>query len=108
MTTQPPTMRAPWADIAPHLTQISDEVLFGDVWQHPALSARDRSLATVASLIALYRQNELPFHMAKALENGVSRDELIGLVTHLAFYAGWPCASTALTIARRLFDETPA
>jgi 4-carboxymuconolactone decarboxylase len=98
-------MRAPWGDIAPHLTQISDDVLFDDVWQRPELSPRDRSLVTVAALIALYRSNELPFHMNKALENGVSRDELIEVITHLAFYSGWPTASTAIGIARQIFAD---
>lgn len=104
--TQAP-MRAPWGDIAPRLTEISDRVLFDDVWQRPGLSPRDRSLITVASLIALYRQNELPFHLAKAMENGVTRDELVEAITHLAFYAGWPCAATALGIARTVFDGAP-
>lgn len=104
MTTGTP-MRAPWGDIAPYLTEVTDRVLFDDVWQRPGLSPRDRSLITVAALIAGYRQNELPFHIKKALENGVSRDEVIEAVTHLAFYSGWPTASTALTIARKVFAE---
>ncbi|MGN6849452.1 MAG: carboxymuconolactone decarboxylase family protein [Sphingomicrobium sp.] len=99
-------MRAPWGDIAPHLTEITDRVLFDDVWQRPGLSPRDRSLITVAALIAGYRQNELPFHLRKALENGVTREEIIEMITHLAFYSGWPTASTALTIARQVFAET--
>ena len=102
----PNPMRAPWGDIAPHLTEVTDRVLFDDVWQRPGLSPRDRSLVTVAALVAGYRQNELPFHIKKALENGVTRDELIELITHLAFYSGWPTASTALTIAREVFGET--
>lgn len=104
--TQAP-MRAPWGDIAPKLTEISDRVLFDDVWQRPGLSPRDRSLITVASLIALYRQNELPFHLAKAVENGVTREELIETITHLAFYAGWPCAATALGIASTVYESIP-
>ncbi|HWF76232.1 MAG TPA: carboxymuconolactone decarboxylase family protein, partial [Caulobacteraceae bacterium] len=78
-------------------------VLFGDVWERPGLSKRDRSLITVATLVALYRTNELPFHLRRAQENGVSRDELVELITHLAFYAGWPCAATAVGIARQAF-----
>jgi 4-carboxymuconolactone decarboxylase len=68
-------------------------------------SPRDRSLVTVASLVSLYRSNELPFHLKKALENGVTREELIETITHLAFYSGWPTASTALAVARKVFDE---
>ena len=98
-------MRAPWGDIAPKLTEITDRVLFDDVWRRPGLSARDRSLVTVACLVALYRANELPFHLAKALENGVTRDEIVEAVTHLAFYAGWPTASTAIGIARGVFAD---
>jgi 4-carboxymuconolactone decarboxylase len=101
-------MRAPWGDIAPRLTEISDTVLFADVWRRPGLNPRDRSLITVASLIALYRQNELPFHLRKALENGVTRDELVEMVTHLAFYSGWPTASTALAALRSVFVEADA
>jgi 4-carboxymuconolactone decarboxylase len=98
-------MRAPWRDIAPHLTDISDQVLFDDIWQRQELSPRDRSLVTVAALVAGYRQNELPFHMKKALENGVTREEIIEVITHLAFYSGWPTASTALTVARQVFAD---
>ena len=98
-------MRAPWGDIAPKLTEISDQVLFDDVWQRLELSPRDRSLVTVASLIALYRTNELPFHLRKALENGVTREEIVETITHLAFYAGWPAAATAIGIARDVFAD---
>nr|WP_321808482.1 carboxymuconolactone decarboxylase family protein [Burkholderia sp. BCC1993] len=69
------------------------------------LPPRDRSLITVASLVALYRVNELPFHLKKALDNGITRDELTEAITHLAFYSGWPTASSALPIAQRVFDE---
>lgn len=101
-------MRAPWGDIAPRLTEISDAVLFDDVWRRPGLSSRDRSLVMVASLISLYRGNELPFHLRKALENGVTREEIIEMVTHLAFYSGWPTASSALSIVRQVFKEADA
>ena len=79
--------------------------MFGDVWKRPQLSPRDRSRATVSSLVAQYRINELPFHLKFALENGVTREELIEAITHLAFYAGWPTASTAISVARRVFSE---
>ena len=76
----------PMRDVAPGLADYTENVLFGDVWERPGLSPRDRSLITVATLVALYRTNELPFHLNRALDNGVSREELAELITHLAFY----------------------
>jgi 4-carboxymuconolactone decarboxylase len=96
---------SPFGDIAPALADYTDEVLFGDVWKRPGLAPRDRSLITVATLVALYRVNELPAHLRLALQNGVTRDELAELITHLAFYAGWPTAATAVAIARKVFEE---
>ncbi|HEY1144424.1 MAG TPA: carboxymuconolactone decarboxylase family protein [Sphingomicrobium sp.] len=104
MPTQLP-MRCPWGDVAPRLTEITDELLFDDIWQRPGLSPRDRSLVTISALIAHYRTNELPFHLTKALENGVTRDEIVEAITHLAFYSGWPTAGTAITIARQVFAD---
>lgn len=101
----PDNARKSFGDIAPALAQYTDDVLFGDVWERPGLSPRDRSLITVASLISLYRINELPFHLKKAMENGISRDELIEVITHLAFYSGWPTANTALGIVRKVFAD---
>lgn len=105
MSDHPSNARKSFGHIAPALADYTDKVLFGDVWERPGLSPRDRSLITVASLIALYRTNELPFHLKKALQNGISRDELIEVITHLAFYAGWPTANTAVSIAQRVFEE---
>ena len=96
----------PFADIAPALGKYTDEVLFGDVWERSELSPRDRSLVTITCLVSLYRVNEMPFHFKRALENGVTREEIVETITHLAFYAGWPAASTAVAIARRVFEET--
>src|ERR671932_1715917 len=106
MPDEPLPAGGPFADIAPALQGYTDDVLFGDVWERPGLSKRDRSLITVATLVALYRTNELPFHVKRALENGVTREELVELMTHLAFYAGWPPASSAVAIARRVFAES--
>ena len=108
MPNEPTNGRKAFGHIAPALAEYTDKVLFGDVWERPGLSPRDRSLITVASLISLYRTNELPFHLKKALANGISRDELIEVITHLAFYSGWPTASSALPIAQRVFDEVGA
>jgi 4-carboxymuconolactone decarboxylase len=108
MSEKPVPHRSPFADIAPALATYTDDVLFGDVWERAGLSKRDRSLITVASLIALYRTNELPFHLKYALQNGVTRDELVETITHLAFYAGWPTANTAVGIARKVFSEAGA
>ena len=105
MTDKPSPARQAFGDIAPTLAAYTDEVLFGDVWKRANLSPRDRSLITVASLVSLYRHNELPFHIKRALDNGVTRDEIVELITHLAFYSGWPTASTAVSIARRVFQE---
>ncbi len=104
MTDQPITP-GPYADIAPALDDYTQRVLFGDVWERPQLSKRDRSLVTVAALVAGYRTNELPFHLGRALENGVTRDELVEVITHLAFYAGWPAANMAVGIARQVFAD---
>src|SRR3954469_9658751 len=100
------TPKGPYADVAPALDRITQQVLFGEVWERPGLSKRDRSLITVATLVAQYRTNELPFHLNFALQNGVTMDELAELITHLAFYAGWPPASTAVGIVRKVFAET--
>jgi len=105
MTTGPTQPRGPYADLAPALDDLTQRVLFGEVWERPGLSKRDRSLVTVAALIAGYRTNELPFHLGRALENGVTRDELMESITHLAFSAGWPVANTAVGIARQVLAD---
>ena len=97
--------RRNFGDLAPQLAEITDKVLFGEVWANPALSPRDRSLVTITSLISLYRINELPFHLNLALKNGVTHDEIIATISHLAFYACWPPAITALQLARKTFAD---
>ena len=95
-----------FGDIAPKLADLTDNVIYGDIWERPGLSKRDRSLITVATLVALYRTGQLQGHISRALENGVTKDELIELITHLAFYAGWPNSMTAITIAKEIFEKT--
>ena len=102
-----PATPGPYADIAPALDDYTQRVLYGDVWERPGLSKRDRSLVTVASLVALGRQNELPTHLRLAQQNGLTRDELMEAITHLAFYAGWPSANTAVVVARQVFGLPP-
>lgn len=92
-------------NFAPKLVELTDNVLFGDVWERPELSKRDRSLVTVAALIAMNRPEQLRFHLARARENGVEQDELIEVITHLAFYAGWPNAMTAISVAKEVFQK---
>jgi 4-carboxymuconolactone decarboxylase len=90
-------------DFAPKLASLTDDVLFADVWERPGLSKRDRSLITVATLVALYRTEQMASHMQRAIDNGLSVDELIEAITHIAFYAGWPTAMTGMNTARALF-----
>lgn len=108
MSEEPTNARNSFGDITPKLAEITDKVLFGDIWADPALSPRDRSLVTITVLLALYRTNELPFHLKLALSNGLTKDEIVATLTHVAFYAGWPCAVTGLQIARKVFEETGA
>ncbi|GAA4390121.1 carboxymuconolactone decarboxylase family protein [Tsukamurella soli] len=91
-------------DIAPKLAELTDDVLFGDVWARPGLSPRDRSLITVAALTALGRTDQLRSHLGLALDNGVTTDELAETATHLAFYAGWPAGMTAATTLKQVVD----
>lgn len=105
MPDEPSVARRTIGDFAPKLVELTDTVLFGDIWERPGLSKRDRSLITVTALVALYRPEQLEFHLRRALENGVTRDEIIELITHLAFYAGWPSAMTAINLAKKVFAE---
>lgn len=101
----PPSTVARVRDVFPKLGQLSDDVLFGDVWERKQLAKRDRSLITVAALVTLCRPEQLRGHLWRALDNGVTREEIIELITHLAFYAGWPNAGTAAEVAKQVFQE---
>jgi 4-carboxymuconolactone decarboxylase len=79
--------------------------LFGDVWERPQLSKRDRSLITVAALVALYRTDQLRGHIGRALDNGVTKEEIGEVITHMAFYSGWPTAANAVRVAKEVFDS---
>lgn len=88
------------------MADLTDRVLFGEVWERPQLSKRDRSLATVAALVAMNRPDQLRFHLRFAVENGVKKEELIELITHLAFYSGWPNAMTAVMVAKEVLSQS--
>lgn len=103
--TQPRPSQRAIGDFAPKLAELTDNVLYGDVWERPELSKRDRSLVTVAALIALNRPDQLRSHLARARENSVTQEEVIETITHLAFYAGWPNAVTAIAVAREVFAK---
>ncbi|KPV53824.1 4-carboxymuconolactone decarboxylase [Kouleothrix aurantiaca] len=92
-------------DFAPKLAQLTDEVLFGDVWERAELAPRDRSLVTVAALIAGGNTEQLAGHLSRAKQNGLSETELAEVIIHLAFYAGWPRAMSAVKIAREVFKK---
>lgn len=96
--------RSVMREIAPKLADLTADVLFGDVWEQPDLSKRDRSLITIAVLTATYRTDQLRGHLARALDNGVTKDEIAAMITHVAFYAGWPTAANAVRVAKEVFD----
>ncbi|MCA9833486.1 MAG: carboxymuconolactone decarboxylase family protein [Thermomicrobiales bacterium] len=105
MTQEPSRAQQLMGDIAPKLAELTDDVLFGDVYARPGLSQRDRSLITVAALLSLDRSSQLKSHMGRALDNGVTQEELVEVITQLAFYAGWPCAINAVTTLRTVLEE---
>ena len=101
---QESTIKKTYGDFVPKLVSLTDEVLFGDVWERKELAPRDRSLITVAALIAGGNSEQLSFHLKKAKDNGLTETELKEVITHLAFYAGWPRAMSALSVAKRVFE----
>jgi 4-carboxymuconolactone decarboxylase len=92
-----------FGDFAPALVGFTDDVLFGKVWERPQLSAKDRSLVTVAALTTMGNTDQLVFHLDYAKRNGNREEEMIEAITHLAFYAGWPKAMAAMAVAKRVF-----
>jgi 4-carboxymuconolactone decarboxylase len=91
--------------VVPKLIELTEDVLIGDVWERPELCKRDRSLITVAALVAINRPEQLRVHLGQALENGVTQEELSEVLTHLAFYSGWPTAMSAAGVAVEVFAE---
>ena len=105
MNREPSAAQQAMGDLAPKFAELTDNVLFGDIWERKELSKRDRSLITVSALVALNRTDQLRFHLQRALENGVKKQELIEEITHLAFYSGWPTAVNAVTVAKEVFSK---
>ncbi|WP_344797194.1 carboxymuconolactone decarboxylase family protein [Frondihabitans peucedani] len=97
--------RAMFGDFAPKMAALTDDVLFEDVWNRPELSARDRSLVTVAVLTAQGNTEQLGFHLGRAVENGVTQEELIEAITHVMLYSGWPRGMAAMGVAKNLFTD---
>ena len=94
--------------VAPRLIELTETLVYPDIWERPGLSKRDRSLITVAALIAMYRPDQLKGHTERALANGVTHAEIGELITHLAFYAGWPSAMSAAKVVKQVFEEKKA
>ena len=92
-------------DFAPKMVSLTEDVLFGDIWERNELSPRDRSLITVAALVATGSTEHLPGHLARAQANGLTDTELKEVITHLAFYAGWPNAMSAMAVAKRELEN---
>jgi 4-carboxymuconolactone decarboxylase len=105
MAQQPNPARERLRATFPKMIEVADEVIYGDIWERPELSKRDRSLVVVATLLATYRPEQLRGHLGRALDNGVTKTEIAEVITHLAFYAGWPAAVTARGIAMEVFEE---
>ena len=99
------TSREIMAEVAPKLAELTSDVVFGDVWERSELSKRDRSLITVAVLTALYRTEQLRGHIGRALDNGVTREEIAEVIVHMAFYAGWPTAANAVRVAQEVYAD---
>lgn len=94
--------------VAPRLIELTETLVYPDIWERPGLSKRDRSLITLAALMAMYRPDQLKGHTERALANGVTKEEIGELITHLAFYAGWPSAMSAAKVVKQVYEEKKA
>jgi 4-carboxymuconolactone decarboxylase len=93
------------AAVAPEFAKLTQELLFGDIWKRPGLSQRDKSLITVTCLVALNRIEQVEFHLKKAFDNGLTKEELVAAITHIAFYAGWPTAASGFSHLKKVIDQ---
>ena len=105
MAVKPNPSREAVRAVVPRMIELSEDVIYGDIWERPGLNKRDRSLIVIATLISTYRPEQLKGHLARALDNGVTKDEIAEVITHLAFYAGWPASMTAARVAKEVYEE---
>jgi len=91
--------------VAPEFAKLTEDFLFGEIWKRPELSPRDKSLITVSCLVALNRIEQVEFHFKKAFENGLTREELVAAITHIAFYAGWPTAASGFIHLKKVMEQ---
>ena len=91
--------------VAPEFAKLTQDFLFGEIWKRPGLSQRDKSLITVTCLVALNRIEQVDFHLEKAFENGLTKEELVAAITHIAFYAGWPSAASGFVHLKKVIDQ---
>ncbi|MDB5400756.1 MAG: 4-carboxymuconolactone decarboxylase [Acetobacteraceae bacterium] len=105
MSQPPASGRDAVRSTVPKMIEVTENVIYGDIWERPDLSKRDRSLVVLATLISTYRPEQLRGHLARALDNGVTKVEIAEIITHLAFYSGWPSSMTAARIAKEVFEE---
>ena len=105
MAVKPSPARERVRGIVPKMIELSETVIYGDIWERAGLSKRDRSFVVVATLISTYRPEQLRGHLERALDNGVTKDEIAEIITHLAFYSGWPASMTAARVATEVFEE---
>lgn len=105
MAVKPNPSREAVRGVVPRMIELSEEVIYGDIWERPNMSKRDRSLFVIAALIATYRPEQLKGHIGRGLDNGLTKDEIAETITHLAFYSGWPASMTAARVLREVLEE---
>ena len=106
MAAPPSARRDRIKPVFPKLVSMTNDYVYGDVWERKELSKRDRSLVTISALVALGWQDQLHGHIQRGLANGLTREEIVEAITHLAMYSGWPSAMTASHVAMDAFEAS--